>query len=148
VFRYKGREIVPRRIGRELGGVEALLVGRARRLADRVLLTVELIDTRDESQLWSHACDCQRSASGESPSVSIVSDVVRAVTGRDCTTVHGRYARNGEVYELYLRVLSWIRSEPHAAESSVGVLLPRRRAGSDGVLQQEPTCPSLSSPAS
>ena len=40
-FRYKGREIVPRHVGRELGGIDALLLGRAREHGEQITLDVD-----------------------------------------------------------------------------------------------------------
>ena len=119
-FRYKGREIVPRRVGRELGGVGTLLVGRVRQDSDRIVLTAELIDTRDESLLWSRTYDRRPSATGESLYESIVSDVARALTGRDHTSVYGRRARSGEAYELYLRGRHhWYKRTPEGFERAL-----------------------------
>ena len=51
VFRYKGRDIDPQDVGRELG-VRAVLTGRLRRIPDGFLISAELVDGLDGSQLW------------------------------------------------------------------------------------------------
>jgi serine/threonine-protein kinase len=56
VMRYKGMEIPVERIGRELG-VEYVLEGSARREGSRVRITAELINVRDETQLWADSYD-------------------------------------------------------------------------------------------
>jgi eukaryotic-like serine/threonine-protein kinase len=51
VSQYKGRQIDPRRVGRELG-VRAVLTGRMMQWSDRLVIKVELVDVADGSQLW------------------------------------------------------------------------------------------------
>jgi serine/threonine-protein kinase len=51
VFRYKGREIDPQLVGRELG-VQAVLMGRLSLRGETLSLAVELVDVADGAQLW------------------------------------------------------------------------------------------------
>lgn len=51
VFRYKGQEVDPQQVGRELG-VQAVLTGRVRQTADRLMIAIELTDVASDSQLW------------------------------------------------------------------------------------------------
>ena len=51
VYRYKGRDIDPQAVGRELG-VQAILTGRITRQGARLSVTAELVDARDRSHLW------------------------------------------------------------------------------------------------
>ena len=51
VFRYKGRDVDPAGIGRELG-VTALLTGRVTRRQDDLLINVELVNADDNRHLW------------------------------------------------------------------------------------------------
>ncbi|MGH9935200.1 MAG: protein kinase domain-containing protein, partial [Blastocatellia bacterium] len=51
VFRYKGREVDARAVGRELG-VDAALTSRVTRRGDELLINVDLVDTEDNSQIW------------------------------------------------------------------------------------------------
>jgi adenylate cyclase len=50
-FRYRGTDLNEGQIGRELG-VRYLLVGSARRDADRVRITAQLVDAESATQLW------------------------------------------------------------------------------------------------
>jgi TolB-like protein/Tfp pilus assembly protein PilF len=50
-FRYKGREIDARTVGRELK-VQAVLLGRLAESEDLVSIRVELVDTRDDHHIW------------------------------------------------------------------------------------------------
>ncbi|HEV2834849.1 MAG TPA: serine/threonine-protein kinase, partial [Pyrinomonadaceae bacterium] len=51
VFRYKAKESDPLAIGKDLG-VRAVLTGRLEQRADTMLISAELIDIRDNKQLW------------------------------------------------------------------------------------------------
>jgi TolB-like protein/DNA-binding winged helix-turn-helix (wHTH) protein len=56
---YKGKNVDPRELGRELG-VRHVLTGRARREGDQVRLAVSLIDTRSGRVAWSELRDVPR----------------------------------------------------------------------------------------
>lgn len=56
---YKGKNVDPRNVGRELG-VRHVLTGRARREGDQVRLAVSLIDTRSGRVAWSELRDVPR----------------------------------------------------------------------------------------
>src|SRR3989454_11130285 len=51
VFRYKGKEADPFTVGKELG-VRAILTGRIMQRGDNVTISTELVDVRDNKQLW------------------------------------------------------------------------------------------------
>jgi serine/threonine-protein kinase len=51
VFRYKGQDIDPQAVGRQLG-VQAVLTGRLALRGDMLSLAVELVDVGDGTQLW------------------------------------------------------------------------------------------------
>jgi serine/threonine-protein kinase len=51
VQQYKGRNIDPQAVGRELN-VRAVLVGRITKRDNSIIVSAELIDTRDRSQIW------------------------------------------------------------------------------------------------
>lgn len=51
VFRYKGREVLPQEVGRELG-VRAVLTGRVRRSGGRLAVRAELADADGGWRLW------------------------------------------------------------------------------------------------
>jgi TolB-like protein/DNA-binding winged helix-turn-helix (wHTH) protein/Tfp pilus assembly protein PilF len=51
VLRYKGKQIDPKAVGRELR-VGAVLMGRLTRQGDDLSISAELIDVRDNSRLW------------------------------------------------------------------------------------------------
>ncbi|MCU1348616.1 MAG: serine/threonine protein kinase, partial [Acidobacteria bacterium] len=51
VFRYKGRDVDPQAVGRELR-VRGILTGRLQHIGDRLIINVELVDANDGSQIW------------------------------------------------------------------------------------------------
>jgi serine/threonine protein kinase/tetratricopeptide (TPR) repeat protein len=51
VFTYKGQEADPQKVGSALD-VRAVLTGRLRHLGDRLVISVELVDVVNNSQLW------------------------------------------------------------------------------------------------
>lgn len=51
VQQYKGRQIDPQSVGRELD-VRAILVGRISKRDNSIIVSAELIDTRDKRQIW------------------------------------------------------------------------------------------------
>jgi serine/threonine protein kinase/tetratricopeptide (TPR) repeat protein len=104
-FRYKRREIEPQKVGKELG-VEALVTGRVIQRGDDLSVSVELVDAREDKQLW-----------GEQYKVKLV-DII-SVQQRIATAVSGNLrvrltseektrlakssATNPEAYQLYLK---------------------------------------------
>ena len=51
VFRYKGQKIDPLKAGQELG-VHAVLTGRLVQRGDSLFISTELLDVRENKQLW------------------------------------------------------------------------------------------------
>ena len=101
VFRYKGKDIDSRRVGRELG-VRAVLLGRVTQREDRLSLVVELVDARDDHQLWGMTYERRVTDLGVLHG-EIARHVSRTLTGRDHAGFTNRYSQNAAVYELYLR---------------------------------------------
>lgn len=56
VFRYKGRDIDARQVGRDLN-VRAVLTGRIAQRGENLAVSTELIDARDNSELWGEHYD-------------------------------------------------------------------------------------------
>jgi TolB-like protein/tetratricopeptide (TPR) repeat protein len=100
VFRFKGKDIVPKQAGRELG-VRALLLGRVHRQDDRLLLAVELVDATDDHQIWGATYE-RRAPDLGALQETVVHDIVRVLTGREHVRKN-RYADSTEAHELYLR---------------------------------------------
>ncbi len=105
VFRYKGKETDPMAAGKELG-VRAVLTGRILQRGDNLTISTELLDVRDNKQLWgeqysekvSDLLSVQREIAKE-----ITSNLRLKLSGADESRVTKRYTENPEAYQLYLR---------------------------------------------
>jgi len=105
VFRYKGKETDPVKVGQELG-VSAVLLGRITRRGDNLTISVELVDVRINKLLWGEQYDrklsdllaTQREIAGE-----IVERLKVKVSGADLRGVTKDYTDSNEAYQLYLK---------------------------------------------
>jgi serine/threonine protein kinase/Tfp pilus assembly protein PilF len=104
-FRYKGREVDPQAVGRELN-VRAVLMGRVRQMGDTLNIQVDLVDATTGAQLWGQ--EYERKVSEV---LSIKQAVAREVTlklrlrlsGDEQQQLTKRDTTNAEAYQYYLR---------------------------------------------
>ena len=104
VFRYKGKDVNPETIGRELS-VQAVLTGRVASRGSDLSLFVELIDVASTKVIWSQRYDRK-----QSDIVSLQSEIARDVSGKlksglsgaDEIKVTKSSTTNPEAYRLYL----------------------------------------------
>jgi serine/threonine protein kinase/Tfp pilus assembly protein PilF len=105
VMRYKGQQIDPQVVGRELG-VRALLTGRIVAHGDSLSISTELVDTEDKSHLWGEQYD--RSVAD----LQVVrGEIAREVSARLRFRLSGEqqqqvirpYTVSKDAYELYLK---------------------------------------------
>lgn len=105
VFRYKGKEIDPKKIAGELN-VQAILTGRVVQRGDQLTLNLELVDARTENLLWGNRYERK-----SSELVALQSEIARDVSnklktklsGADAAKVEKNYTANSEAYQLYLK---------------------------------------------
>ena len=105
VFRYKGKEIDPKKIASELN-VQAILLGRVAQRSDQITLNLELIDAQTENVLWGNKYERK-----SSDLVSLQTEIARDVSnklksklsGADAAKVEKNYTANSEAYQLYLK---------------------------------------------
>jgi len=105
VFTYKGKDVSPQQVAKDLA-VQAVLNGRVTQRGDQVLLNVELVDASTGNQLWG-----DQYARKASDLVQLQSDIARDVSGRLKAKLTGaeqqriakNYTENTEAYQLYLR---------------------------------------------
>ena len=105
VFRYKGREVDPQEVGRDLN-VRAVLAGRVLRLGDRLIVKIELVDTTDGAQLWGEHYNRSPSnilAVQEEIAIKISEKLQVKLTAQEQKRVIKRYTENTEAYEAYLK---------------------------------------------
>lgn len=104
VFHYKGKEIDPVKVGKELG-VSAVLSGRIVQRGDYLTISAELVDVRYNKLLWgeqyerkmSELLQTQREIARE-----IVDKLKIKVSGEE-KGLAKHYTENNEAYQLYLK---------------------------------------------
>jgi eukaryotic-like serine/threonine-protein kinase len=105
VFRYKGKELDVRAIGRELN-VRAVLVGQIKQQGDELTITVELMDVQGNRSIWGDTYQ-RKTADVQSVQKEIarnVSEKLRLkLTGADQTQLAKTYTQSGDAYEAYLK---------------------------------------------
>jgi TolB-like protein/Flp pilus assembly protein TadD len=122
VFRYKGKEIEPQQVGKELS-VQAILNGRVLQRSNQLTLTLELVDARTGNQIWGEQYNRKLTdiLTLQSEIASDVSNKLRQkLTGEDEQKVTKRYTENTEAYQLYLRGLyHWHKRTPDDLKQSL-----------------------------
>lgn len=115
VFRYKGKEIDPLKVGNELGA-SAVLTGRLLQRGDDLLVSTELIDVRNNKQIWGD--HYQRKPTDL---LAVQTDIANAISaklrptlsGTEAVQIKKRYSRNSEAYQLYLKGrYNWLKFTP------------------------------------
>jgi serine/threonine-protein kinase len=105
VFRYKGKEIDPQAVGRDLN-VRAVLAGRVVRRGEELSISTELIDTRTNRQIWGEQYNRRTSdlmALQEQISREISDRLRLRLTGEDKKKMARRPTENAEAYQIYLQ---------------------------------------------
>jgi TolB-like protein/Tfp pilus assembly protein PilF len=105
VFRYKGKESDPQKVGAELN-VQAVLNGRVVERGDDLTLSLELVDTKTGDQMW--GAQYSRKLSDL---VTLQGEIARDVSnklrvklsGADEQRLAKNYTGNAAAYQLYLR---------------------------------------------
>ncbi len=105
VFRYKGKDDDPMAAGKELG-VSAVLTGRIMQRSDSLTISTELLDVRENKQLWGE--QYQRKVSDL---LAVERDIAQEITGNlrvrlsgpEQSRVAKHYTENPEAYQLYLK---------------------------------------------
>jgi len=105
VFRYKGRQVDPRQVARELG-VRAVLTGRVVQRGDTLSVQAELIDVERDAQLWGERYDRRLSdvLAVEQEIAREISDRLRLrLTGEERQRLNRRDTQNTDAYQAYLK---------------------------------------------
>jgi len=104
VFRYKGKEIDPVKVGRELG-VNAVLSGRMVQRGDNLTISAELVDVRYNKLLWGEQYERKMSellATQREIAREIVEKLKLKVSGEE-KGLAKHYTESNEAYQLYLK---------------------------------------------
>jgi eukaryotic-like serine/threonine-protein kinase len=105
VFRYKGGEVDPQVVGRELG-VRAVLTGRVLQRGDLLIIKAEMADADDGSHLWGEQYSRKLSdifTIEEEISREISEKLRLKLSGAEKKQLAKRYTENTEAYQLYLK---------------------------------------------
>ncbi len=105
VFRYKGKDVRPQIIGKELS-VQAVLLGRIVQRNDVLTLSLELVDARTENVVWSEQYNRR-----QTDLISLQSEIARDVSqklqlrlsGAEELRVAKSHTQNPKAFQLYLQ---------------------------------------------
>jgi serine/threonine protein kinase/tetratricopeptide (TPR) repeat protein len=105
VFRYKGQQNTPEKIGQELN-VRAVVTGRVTRRGDAFLVSAELMDVGRDSQVWGDQyskklADIQ--SIQEEISKAIAANLRIELNGKEQQEMAKRDTENSDAYQDYLR---------------------------------------------
>jgi len=104
-FRYKGKQVDPQAVGRELK-VRTVLMGVVRQLGDRLNVQVDLVDAMTGAQLWGEEYE-RKLADVLAVKQALVREVTEKlrlkVTGEQQQQLTQRDTTNPEAYQFYLR---------------------------------------------
>lgn len=105
MFRYKGKNVDPQAVGRELG-VDAVVTGKALQQGETLVVQVDLMNVADGSQVWG-----DRFNRKVSDVLAIQDEIARQIadklrlqlSGKQDQLLTKRYTDNTEAYNLYLK---------------------------------------------
>jgi adenylate cyclase len=105
VSRYKGRELAPREVGKELG-VRAVLMGKVNQVSDSLVLNFEMIDVKDGAYVW--GAKFRRQVNGliafEEELAREVSENLRIRLSRaEESKISKRNTDNSQAHHLYMK---------------------------------------------
>jgi len=121
-FRYKGREIDPLAVGRELN-VRAVLTGRVRQAGVALNIQVDLVDATTGAQLWGEQYERK-----VSEVLSVKQTIAREMTeklrlrlsGEEQQKLVKRDTTNAEAYQFYLRGrYLWNKRTPEGLKKAI-----------------------------
>jgi serine/threonine protein kinase/tetratricopeptide (TPR) repeat protein len=105
VFRYKGKDVTPEKVARELG-VRAVLVGRVSEHGDQLSVSVELVDAAENVHLWGAQYERKPSdllATEEDIAREISENLRPRLTGEERRRLTRGHTEDAEAYRLYLK---------------------------------------------
>jgi TolB-like protein/Tfp pilus assembly protein PilF len=105
VFRHKGCDVDPQRVGREMG-VHAVLTGRLIQLGDSLIIRTELTDVKDGLHLWGEQYNRDPSdllAVQEEISWEISEKLRLKLSGEQKRRLKRRPTESTEAYRIYLK---------------------------------------------
>ncbi|MCI0445157.1 protein kinase, partial [bacterium] len=105
VFTYKGKEVDPRKVGRDLN-VDAVVTGSINQQQNTLIIRADLVQVSDGTQLWG-----QQYNRNLSDILAVQSDISKEIseqlrlklTGEEQKKITKQYTENTEAYQLYLK---------------------------------------------
>ena len=110
-FVYRGRDVDPRRVGREMG-VRYCLEGSVRKLGERVRITAQLIDAGSGEHVWADRFDTplhELFGLQDEITARIVATIVGRVEARDAAVTRRKRPADLNAYDCLLRGLEYHR---------------------------------------
>jgi serine/threonine-protein kinase len=104
-FKYKGKGVEPEDVAKALG-VRAVVTGRVERRGDELIISAELMDAREGTQVWGDQYDRKVSdlLSVQRQIVTEISNKLRLkLSGESQKQIDKHSAGNADSYELYLK---------------------------------------------
>ncbi len=104
MFRFKGRQTDPQAVGKELG-VGAVMTGRMLQQGDNLIVSVELVNVADGTQLWGKQYNRQANdlAAVQQEIARDISERLRLRLSGEERQLNKGGTSNTEAYQLYLR---------------------------------------------
>lgn len=122
-FRYKGKEVDPQQLRRDLG-VDAVVTGRVIRQGDNLIVQAELTNTATGSQVWGDRFSRKKSDIFllQDEIAKIISQELKLkLSGDEAKRLTKRYTENPAAYEFYLRGRHHLaKLTPSEVQASVG----------------------------
>jgi TolB-like protein/Tfp pilus assembly protein PilF len=105
VFHYKGKDIDPQQVARDLK-IEGVLTGRIVQRGDQLIISAELIDARTDHNLWGEQYDRKLS-----DVLAVQDEITRAISSKLRERLSGKTTKQAakgetsdpEAYQLYLK---------------------------------------------
>jgi serine/threonine protein kinase/Tfp pilus assembly protein PilF len=105
VFTYKGKEVDPRKVGRDLN-VDAVVTGSINQQENTLIIRADLVQVSDGTQIWG-----QQYNRNLSDILVVQSDISKEIseqlrlklTGEEQKKISKQYTQNTEAYQLYLK---------------------------------------------
>jgi len=105
VFTYKGKQLDPRKVGRDLN-VEAVVTGRILQQRDKLVISADLVKVSDGRQLWGN-----QYTRNISDLLIVQTEISREISDKLCANltpekqkvISKHYTDNTEAYQYYLR---------------------------------------------
>jgi serine/threonine protein kinase/Tfp pilus assembly protein PilF len=104
-FRYKGKEVDPQEVAQALG-VESILTGRVVQRGDNLLISAELVNASDKTQVWGDQYNRKLAdiLTVQDEIAKRISETLRLrLSGEQQQLLTKRYSENVEAYQDYLK---------------------------------------------